>query len=207
MKYLLPLVFIVITIPGFSQLKIVKLNSAAIPKAIRYEGKIVNAVKWTDSLGQNLVITTQTEETQSKNAPDDGYRDKALYAYHYIIEADSIRQTWKLYDYIKECMVDIRADYIKNTFAVTDLNKNGKAEVWLMYKTVCHGDVSPSNMKIIMYENDKKFAVRGTNRVKFSEKEFMGGEYTFDDAFKTGPKAFRDYAKKLWDKNILETWE
>jgi hypothetical protein len=75
-----------------------------------------------------------------------------------------------------------------------------------MYKTVCHGDVSPSNMKIIMYEGNKKYAVRGTNKVKVSDKEYDGGAYTFDEAFKNGPQPFRSYALQLWKKNLLETW-
>ena len=176
MKILISLFLLILSNVSFCQLKIVKLNKESIPKTIKYEGKIVNAVKWLDSLGQNLVITSQTEETISKNASDDGYRDKALYAYHYLIWKDSIQQTWKLYDYIKECLVDIRADYIKNTFAVTDLDNNGQTEVWLMYKTVCHGDVSPSDMKIVMYENARKYTVRGTNKVQVSEKEYGGGK-------------------------------
>lgn len=76
-----------------------------------------------------------------------------------------------------------------------------------MYKTVCHGDVSPVTMKIIMYEGNKKYAVRGDTRVSVSEGHTMGGEYTFDDAFKNGPAAFREYAKKLWAKNVVEKWE
>ena len=76
-----------------------------------------------------------------------------------------------------------------------------------MYKTVCHGDVSPSDMKIIMYENDKKYAVRGTNKVQISPKEYTGGQYAFDEAFKKAPEAFRQYAAQLWKKNLLETWD
>ena len=34
-----------------------------------------------------------------------------------------------------------------------------------------------------------------------------GEDIAADEAFKQGPKVFRDYASKLWQKNILETWE
>ena len=110
-------------------------------------------------------------------------------------------------DFVKHCEFDIKASFIKNSFAVTDLNNDGKAEVWMMYKTSCTSDVSPSDMKIIMYEGEKKYAIRGKNKVKISDKAYEGGEYTFDEIFKKGPLAFRDYATKLWKKNILETWE
>lgn len=189
------------------QVKTVRLDKTSIPRGIQYTGHIVDAVRWTDSLGGHIVVTTETGITTSKNALDEGYRDAALYAYHYAVKGDSLQLTWKVYDFTKECPVDIKANYIKNSFAVTDLNKDGKAEVWLMYKTVCHGDVSPSNMKIIMYEAGKKYAARGTNRVKYSEKEYTGGEYSFDEAFKAAPPAFREYAAALWKKHIMETWD
>ncbi len=47
-----------------------------------------------------------------------------------------------------------------------------------MYKTVCHVDVSPCAMKIIMHQGKQKFAIRGRNKVKVSETETEGGEYT-----------------------------
>lgn len=192
-----------------AQIKLSRLTVSAIPQAIHYKGILKNASTWHDSGGQHIVLTTETGETRSKMETDDNdsYRDAALYAYHYLTSGDSAKLTWKLYDFIKECPVDISAGFIKNTFAVTDLNKDGTAEVWLMYKTVCHGDVSPSDMKIIMYEGEKKYAVRGTNKVKVSEKEYMGGEYSFDDAFKKAPKEFSQYATTLWEKNILEKWD
>ena len=76
-----------------------------------------------------------------------------------------------------------------------------------MYKTVCHGDVSPSNMKVIMYQGLQKYAMRGRNKVKISETETEGGEYTFDKVFVDGPISFRNFAIKLWEKNILQKWE
>ncbi|MGB4775074.1 MAG: hypothetical protein WBP45_07880 [Daejeonella sp.] len=58
-----------------------------------------------------------------------------------------------------------------------------------------------------MYEDNQKFAVRGATKVKVSEKDFEGGNYTFDKALKTGPAVFKEYATQLWKKNILENWE
>lgn len=36
------------------------LNIKELPNDIKYEGKIKNAVKWTDNVGENIVITTET---------------------------------------------------------------------------------------------------------------------------------------------------
>lgn len=193
---------------AFAQIKISKVDKISIPKTIRYTGHIINAVRYTDSEGEHMVITTETGETPSKGSESSDGRDAALYAYHYNIGNNTEPiLSWQTYDFIKDCPLDINANYVPNTFAITDLDNNEKAEVWLMYKTVCHGDVSPSYMKIIMHESDKKYAVRGENKVRLSEKEYVGGEYTFDEAFKKGPELFRQYAITLWKKNLLETWK
>jgi len=202
------LCILILHLSSFSQGKIVSthLTQKEIPKAIPYEGKFKNAIKWVDKSGENIVIITETGEYQSRTESNEDYRDAKLYAYHFSLKNNIFTQTWKIQDFIYACPVDIEAQFIPNTFQITDLNKNGIGEVWLMYKTVCHGDVSPSNMKIIMQEGSKKFAMRGRNRVEYGKGKFEGGEFTFDQAFLTGPSVFRDFAKALWNKNIMQVW-
>jgi hypothetical protein len=190
-----------------AQFKVTRPGKNSIPNNIHFEGKLVQAVRWTENAGDNIVILTKTDKTKSKNAPDDGYSDAALYAYHFLDSGKGMRQTWKVSDYVKECPVDIILYFVDEAFAVTDLNKDGKAEIWIMYKVSCQGDVSPVPMKIIMYHDSKKFAVRGTTKVQVSANEYMGGDFTFDEAFKNAPLEFRQYAQKLWNQQKLETWE
>lgn len=191
-----------------------KIDSTQFLSSIKYEGFIKNAVRWKDNLGDNIVITTETGYDINKKFKHefDDSSDAELFAYHYIISGNDAKQTWKVYDYISDCPVDLVASFVKNTFKITDLNQNGIAEIWLMYKTVCHGDVSPSDMKIIMYEGNQKYAMRGENKVQVGvddkgKKEFEGGEFKFDENFKKAPKVFKDYAQKLWNANLIEKWE
>jgi hypothetical protein len=188
------------------QVTVKKHTKNTLPSILKYNGTMKNAVSWKDTNGYHYVITSETGIQPSKSGPEGG-RDAELFAYHYLQQGDSLRLTWKVYDFTKDCPVDLRAHFMNNTFSVTDLDKDGIAEIWMMYRTVCHGDVSPSNMKIIMYENDKKHAVRGTNKVKVSEKDYEGGEYEFDVAFKEAPEVIKAYARGLWNKNLLEKWD
>lgn len=189
------------TATGQAKIKLTVLDKAKLPGEIiyeKYEGLIKNAVQWTDKNGVNMVITTETGEYQYENAGGGA----SLYAYHYLVNNGHAALTWKVSDFIKDCPVDIETRYIENTFQVTDLNKNGIYETWLMYVTACHGDVSPLDMKIIMYEGMQKYAMRGQNKIQYSPSGYMGGEYKFDKAFTEGPSAFRDFAKKMWGKHI-----
>jgi hypothetical protein len=123
-----------------------------------------------------------------------------------VISHNEAKSSWTVHDYIHDCPVDYEAKFIKNTLQITDLNKNGIGEIWLMYKTACHGDVSPSDMKIIMYEGKLVHKMIGTNKVEIGPGEFYGGEYKFDKSFQEGPKEFINFAKNLWRKNIMQTW-
>ena len=205
MKTLALLFSLIVTQTCLAQFKVTKLDKNSVPKSIQYNGNIVQAVRWTDSTGDNVVILTGTEKAPSKGPV--GGRDAALYAYHYLASGDSMKQTWKVYDYVKDCDVDIDLYFFDKAFAVTDLNKDGKAEVWMMYKNSCRGDVSPAPMKIIMYQDNKKFAVRGTTKVQVSANEYAGGEFIFDDAFKKAPAEFRRYAERLWKQHEVEMWK
>lgn len=200
--------FCVFSVLGQNDIKVTSIQVDKLPLDIDYEGNIKDVLSWTDELGEHLIITSETGiYTSPKFAHENEGLDAELFAFHYIISKGESVQTWKIYDYIKDCPVDIEATFLKNTTKVTDLNKNGITEVWLMYKTACHGDVSPCDMKIIMYEGINKYAMRGQNKVQLSEDEFYGGDYTFDRAFKQSPKVFKEFAIDMWEKNIIQTWE
>ncbi|RYZ84363.1 MAG: hypothetical protein EOP04_18150 [Proteobacteria bacterium] len=89
---------------------------------------------------------------------------------------------------------------------ITDINKDGKPEIWVVYRVGCKGDVSPSEMKLIMYEGRDKHAMRGRTRIKYGKHQ-EGGEYRFDQRFSAAPKMFRDYAISFWNKNVDETFQ
>ncbi len=204
MKFTTFLSLTLLCISSHGQIRFTKLDSSSLPKNLNYVGHLINAVKWTDSLGPNYVMTTETGNVQSKTTDQKGYKDAALYAYHYVVRSDSSTLIWKVYDFNNECDLDLSLYFIDKTFTVTDLDKNGVGEVWLMYKSSCTGDVSPASMKIIMYEGNKKYALRGESKVKVSATEFMGGNFTLDNNFKTGNISFRQYAEKMWLQNKLE---
>jgi len=186
---------------GFSQgdLIIEGLSEEAIPSSVKFEGKFKEARRWSDSLGDNLLIISETGVYETP----DKYKNAELFAYHFILSGTS-ELTWKIHDFEKECQLDIEIEFLKNTLSITDLDKNGITEIWLIYKKACRGDVSPSEMKIIMYEGTQKYALRGENKVKFSENEIYGGEYKFDHAFKGAPNKFREFALKIWNNNVLQ---
>ncbi|MDH7463905.1 hypothetical protein QEG73_21565 [Chitinophagaceae bacterium 26-R-25] len=204
MKLTTLFVLSLVSISTFAQINLTKLDAKSLPKNIKYEGHIVDAVKWTDSLGLNYAITTETGKHPSKGPDNEGFRDAALYAYRYVVRNDSTKLAWRIYDYNEACEFDVDVFFLAKTFAVTDLDNNGVAEVWVMYRNACESDISPATLKIIMYEGNKKYALRGESQVQGSEKDYYGGTYKLDDNFKNGNPIFRKYAGNLWNKRKIE---
>ncbi|MHA3786568.1 M949_RS01915 family surface polysaccharide biosynthesis protein [Flavobacterium hauense] len=202
-KYIL-ILLLLLPFLCFSQIKTVKLKTNDIPKTISYKGTVVAAIRYNDKVGDNILLATESGTIDDIKTTDTSPTDSAsITAYLYTFKEGNWALNWKIYDFVEECPVDIELNFITPAISVTDLNKDGKAEVWVMHKVGCHGDVSPVSMKLIMYENGKKYAMRGENRAHVGYNEYLGGEYTFDTVFRQGPKQFRDYATQLWKKHIL----
>ncbi|MBN8789466.1 MAG: hypothetical protein J0I84_20485 [Terrimonas sp.] len=200
MKFSIFIVILLYSAYSYGQLPVKTLSKNEIPPQIKYTGHIMNAVKWIENNETHYAVTTETGIYSGKGDEFGEFRNAELYAYHYIVIADSVQLIWKVYDYSKDCALDVKAAFTKDAFAITDLDKNGIAEIWLMYETQCTGDVSPAIAKIIMYEGGKRYALRGESRVRYSDKDFSGGTYALDNNFKTGNPLFKQYAQKLWQR-------
>ena len=188
------------------QIDVKNIDISSLPVNLNYQGNITNSVRWKDKMGDNIVIATESGVYKSpvkiEGMEGEMGKNAEVSAYHFLIQNETPIQLWKMNDYEKDCMFDVEANFIENTFEITDLNNNGIAETWLMYVTTCTSDVSPKNMKIIMYEGQQKYAMRGNSKVRINENEYTGGDYIFDEAFLNSPEVFRTHAKSKWDSQL-----
>lgn len=176
------LILALISASSYGQFEITSLKASTLPKSIKYKGHLVHAVKWHDSLGINYEVASETGIYNDDKESDGSYGLSAsLYVYHYVVNNDSTKLLWKIYDFTKDCGFDLTVAFYRNLFIVTDLDSNGIAEAWVMYQNNCTSDISPVDAKIIMY-----------------------GHYALDNNFKNGNPLFRQYAIRLWKS--AEQW-
>ncbi|WP_026994414.1 M949_RS01915 family surface polysaccharide biosynthesis protein [Flectobacillus major] len=181
----------------FSQIKPIAFDKK-VPAAVKVQGKVVDAIRWQDSQGDNLVfLSVERKTVKSKDAPSGEAENALLHAYQYLKQDNSYLLTWELKDAILACPLDVTADFVPKSLAVTDLNTNGIGEVLFLYKTACRADVSSAALKLLLYEQKKKYMLRGDTYLKSMNE---GGKYTIDKSFQTAPKVFLEYAKKQWNK-------
>ncbi len=191
---------------GNETLAVNKIDRNNFPQGVEIKGQVKDAFTWTDNTGKHLLVLSELITEHNDPRPDfSGTYDAELFAFHYLVKNGAAVRTWRVYDFEKECTADVKADFLPGAACVTDLDKDGKSEVWLTYLVGCIGDVSPWPMKIIMYEGQQKHAMRGYQRTTVDRDEqgnyiYDGGNYTFDSAFKNAPQSFRNFAVKLWEQ-------
>lgn len=181
-----------------------------LPKGIKWDGRIVEAVSWSDNLGINYLIVTETgdfpvDNRQDTYCSDDGYCVSAkLYGYHFVVDGNGLTPLWRIQDFIKGCDADITVEYQQGSLEITDLDADGLSETTFTYRIACRGDVSPADMKLLMHEGEEKYAIRG-----FTTTPFGKGEMRIDPSFNNSPQAFRDYAVRRWhelDKEFFDVF-
>jgi hypothetical protein len=182
-----------------AQLRVSPLAPAAVPATLKRSGRVVQALRYTDRTGTYTVLATEIGPRPDPAAQSSDGQRADLYAYHY--PATGAAPTWQVHDFVDDCPLDLAAQFVPKSLTVTDLDQDGTAEVWLVYRTTCRGDVSPSTQKIIMYEGPRKYAVRGTSRLAIGGGKYDGGTYTLDAAWQAAPVAFRQQAAKLWQQH------
>ncbi len=186
-----------------------EFSKSDLPSGIDYTGSIVTGKRWSDKNGENILILTKTkvkEKRVKQYGTEDNILECELYGYHYVSTGGSYTLLWKVNDFVKDCMFDLTLDFIPGSLSITDLNDNGIAESTFLYKMCCRSDVSPSELKLMMHENDNKYALRGNMLIKV-EGFTDGGNYKVDKSFDSAPDGFLDYAKSQWKEYRLETFK
>ena len=180
------------------------LTPDELPGEIGYQGDFVEAYRYTDATGENIVLTAETEVTVWEEGDDDtpATSNKAVYAYRFLKNGNDWEEVWRVYDMEFECINDPVAQIVRGALSITDLNGDGVAEIWMIYLKSCHGDVSPDNMFLRMYDNDEVYTITGTTKLT-TPFGVMGGEYTLDNNFLSNgtSSVFVEYAKALWEKH------
>lgn len=174
-----------------------------LPKSIQAEGDVKFAIRFLDKDGENYIVYSElTKTAEGYELPTEG----KLFYERFLYNGNGYDRVWKIYDFEPFCDFGgfVFGNYIP--VKITDLDGDGFAEIWTMYQTDCMGDVNPAKLKMIAYNKDKKYAVRGKSTVRLEEGgEIYGGEYTLGEGIVSADKVFKDFAVEHWKKMVTQS--
>ena len=168
---------------------------------IKTEGEIQLVKSWDDANGANILIVSRTADYEKYDKETEQNAQNAeLYVYHYTLnEMGQYKLLRKITDYVKACPLDMTLAFQDESLKITDLDKDGTAEITFVYRLACRGDVSGAEQKLMLLENGEKYAIRGTCGRKLGES-VEKPTMTMGDEFRKVPKALQEHAKKVWKK-------
>lgn len=122
---------------------------------------------WTDSNGNNVV------NLNVKNGPK-GEDVGSVYLSGEGIINDV--QSWKVRDAVEACPVDYDITIYPETFEFIDLQDHGGNYLLFAYRLLCVGGVDPGEIKYLAYQDGKKYALRGEEKIITPDENTYGGE-------------------------------
>ena len=212
-------------------LHVIDIPKDEIPKSIEIKGDLLIAKKWKDNNGENILILSrkgplEENEYEVEFSGDERYAE--FYGKQYLKKGNEFELLWDIYDFERHCPFDLWIGNLSNSTQITDLNNNGITETTIVYKLTCRSDISPSNMKLIMHENDTKMALRGTMILEMDKSRIsdnfeydlskvdttglseyeriieLYGRYSNENDFKNKPSEFLNFAKESWKKLVAK---
>jgi hypothetical protein len=185
----------------YSQMNVRRVSSSSLPSEISQMPDIGLCVRWTDTTGDNVVVSTM-----KLNRPSDDrnyFKECVPSVYRFLVKNDTTAPIWATPGSGLSCQIAGKGDKVKSSLLITDLDKNNVAEIWIIFKAICVNDDAPSPMKIVMHQLDRRYQQTGTRLWK-NDEATSGGGYQFDDAFQRTAAMFKDYADRLWKQNVTD---
>ncbi|OON70669.1 M949_RS01915 family surface polysaccharide biosynthesis protein [Hymenobacter sp. CRA2] len=205
--------------------KVDSLTAAQLPRLEKLPGQLLQAWRWTDALGENVLVVYRTKPVY-RTTPDTDMEGATvqLFARQYVLAAGGqYQELWRLRDGIEDCPFDLDLGPLPGSTRITDLDADGQTETTLVYKLACRSDVSPSDLKLIMHEGKAKYALRGFTVVQYDSVpvaqrmpanpccldtisaaeldehyELNAGRYENEKDFRGAPRAFLGFARAHW---------
>lgn len=187
-----------------NNLDIIKSNSKLTECEIWWQGD--NAYAFVVVKDVNMVKTEIYDEIGI-------YPEISLNYYVLKYNSGQFEKEYSWCEKVDVCPVD--EDNNNINFQITDLNKDGKFEIWSVNENYCMGGVDPKNLNIYMYENGAVYVMKSVTNIPNMEvtdaeiKEWIkDGDATysinqFDSKFESISDQFKQYAIKIRNENIL----
>lgn len=193
-----------------SKINIDTLSYDDIPKYLDFRGTVVEALRWKDNASEKILVQTVTGQFNWKDYEENSkeylIQDKSeLYVYLFEQKQNDnkFNVSWKIYDYTECFGVDWFTGFIPKATTITDLDQDGITEITVPYVLICRGGMDPGVMKIIMYEDEVKYALRGSTMLMCESKDSYGGENSASENLKINA-LFLNFLTQRWNVHKCE---
>lgn len=172
-------------------------------KGIAFSGKLDAALQVVDRDGAHVLLLTSVRGASHEGASD-GRVERIDLLVRYFRRGGNGQQgpwmeEWTIKDGVDCPGLDADAAFFTDAVSVTDVNRDGVAEVSVPYKMFCGGGIDAETIKIIMRQGREKYALRGESLVRLPGQAAFGGSYKLDAALALpAHAAYKNQLLTIW---------
>ncbi|HDS1778716.1 TPA: hypothetical protein QEM49_003244 [Pseudomonas putida] len=168
----------------------------------------IKSVHFRDSDGEGLLVLSrsdgQASDLESEQEVDKVVLKATLYGR--TAESDAFKARWQVEQETTCPGLDLDVDFYNDVSDVSDLNKNGVAEITVASHAFCGGGIDPHDIAIEMREGQASYTITGQSLITPAGEEPVGGEREDSASLKAAPQVLRDHMDAVWQQVYKRPW-
>ncbi|MFI8560189.1 hypothetical protein E2H86_22805 [Pseudomonas putida] len=168
----------------------------------------IKSVHFRDRDGEAVLVLSRTDgqavDAQTEQDVDKVVLKATLYARS--SDGDAFKARWQIEQETSCPGLDLDVDFYGDVSDVTDLDKDGVAEVTVASHAFCGGGIEPHDIAIEMREGQDSYTITGQSLITPAGEEPIGGDREDSASLKNAPQYVRDHLNDVWQRIYKRPW-
>ncbi|MFV3379224.1 MULTISPECIES: M949_RS01915 family surface polysaccharide biosynthesis protein [Pseudomonas] len=168
----------------------------------------IKSVHFRDRDGEGLLVLSRADG-QATDAETEQEVDKVVLKatlYGRSADGDAFKSRWQIEQETSCPGLDLDVDFYTDVSDVSDLNKDGVAELTVASHAFCGGGIDPHDIAIEMREGQAVYSITGQSLITPAGEEPVGGEREDSASLKNAPQVLRDHMDAVWQQVYKRPW-
>ncbi|MEX5589277.1 M949_RS01915 family surface polysaccharide biosynthesis protein [Pseudomonas urmiensis] len=168
----------------------------------------IKSVHFRDREGEGLLVLSrvdgQATDAESEQEVDKVVLKATLYARS--ADSDAFRPRWQIEQETTCPGLDLDVDFYSDVSDVSDLDKDGIAELTVASHAFCGGGIEPHDIAIEMREGQAIYSITGQSQITPAGEEPIGGEREDSASLRSAPQVVREHLDSVWQQVYKRPW-
>jgi len=168
----------------------------------------IKSVHFRDRDGEGLLVLSRSDG-QAVDAESEQEVDKVVLKatlYGRTTDRDAFKPRWQIEQETTCPGLDLDVDFYTDVSDVSDLNKDGVAEVTVASHAFCGGGIDPHDIAIEMREGQSAYTITGQSLITPAGEDPVGGEREDSASLKNAPQVLREHMDSVWQQVYKRPW-
>ncbi len=168
----------------------------------------IKSVHFRDRDGEAVLVLSRVDgqavDAQTEQEVDKVVLKATLYGRN--SGSDGFKARWQVEQETTCPGLDLDVDFYSDVSDVTDLNKDGVAEITVASHAFCGGGIDPHDIAIELREGQAAYTITGQSLITPAGEEPVGGDREDSASLKSAPQYVRDHMDEVWQQVYKRPW-